>query len=297
MSEQFDLGIVEPPEDKLELRLSRNQKESVSTCEASMDNERSGARSYGGRPKADSVIELALKIKVKELQLRYRNLLIIMLFSLALFAFVACFGVYSYSRSQSKIERNFKDISNMITLAYRGDPVAHEEITRRIPLLTRSRLPKTLRSGDNESIEVIQNKLSASDIEPAQTSNIGEPESVFLYSKPSLDAINLGRINNDAEVIYIVNHGEWSSLMMASGIPVWIHSDLIDSIDSSLGEVNSNDASLRISPNMSDDTIVTHIQEGDKLQLIERQGDWLRVYTPADYSAWVKSAELRKIIQ
>jgi len=263
------------------------------------------------------VVQIALQMKIKELELRYKNLLFFSLAALLVFLLIVMYSVKTYHQSVTEIEENYDEISQLLTSAYRGDPIAHKEIVDRFPLITQSRLPRTLRSPQQSSFKPPQNNnvavggVTPSNVEPdglpsaiipveTPVSPVDESAKLRLYSDKSEDSIELGSVTDDSEIISIKRYDDWSRVMLASGVPLlplWISRDHVFRINDSLLRVRASDVRLRIKPGYDDADIVTLVNKGDTLQLIADKGSWLQVYSPADYQAWVKTAELQALVE
>ena len=317
-SDDPDKAAIEPNELRRS-RLDDNATESSDELDTikgeNPPQERQSRTKPANRPKKQ-IIELALRIKVEELQLKYRNLLIYCLAGLTLFTLVALYGVYAYNRSQSKIEKNYNEVGDLLTLAYKGDSVAHQEIVRRYPILTRKRLPRTLRSVEAPSnpnrsnssgssnlsvqgdsgIRQIDDSGSSFNLVGAPSKAIGETDSVNLYAKNKEKSVILGAISSDSDIISIKRKGEWSEIMLSTGIPVWVNSNYVYQINESLVRVTGDNVNLRVLPKNGQEFIFGAVNSMDTLQLIEKQLPWLKVYTPADYQVWVKNQELDRLL-
>ncbi|MBT8114405.1 MAG: SH3 domain-containing protein, partial [Arenicella sp.] len=135
----------------------------------------------------------------------------------------------------------------------------------------------------------------ASAIVPTQTST--PRAKLKLYQDRDESSILLGSIRDDSEIIAIIRRGEWSTIMLSTGIPVWLPAANATELSASLVKVSSDDVGLRIRPELSREFIVTTVGSGDTLQVLEKSGSWYRVNTPADYEAWVKTDELNRLLE
>jgi len=277
----FELSNPDPAQDKPGLELDKEGEEGASPSMqqggsndgGGLDQETNNADTeppadLGQTPLASStlqhepkphVVQIAMQMKIKELELRYRNLLFFSLAALLVFLLIVMYSLKTYHESLTDIEQNYDEISQLLTSAYRGDPVAHKEVMARFPIITQSRLPRTLRSPQQSSFKPPENKnqpeaLTLSNLDPsvpsaiipveASSSLLDDSAKLTLYSDKNEDSIELGSVSDDSEIIS-----------------------------------------------------VTTVNIGDTLQLISDQGSWLQVYSPADYQAWVKTAELQELIE
>lgn len=289
-------------------------------------------RSKGDGPSLPSkqVLDLAYKIKTEEARekqeriaqvdlrtAKMRNRLAIQ-FGVAGLILAFCFGVYVvYSDMSTKtkintVEANFIE---KINRAYEGQQTAYDEIVERIPVLTEGRLFKS--TGQDESIS--QSIVSSNDVEPAieptaeplldasaglstepvnsgATVEAASTLQVNVYSSRKSGAPILKTLVSDAGVLDIKQGEEWSSIMLVTGFPVWIHGDFVAEMDSNTLKVSGDRVNLRAQPDLSPDGVVGRANGGDTLQILNKSGSWYQVNSPADLKGWVKTKSLQTIL-
>ena len=251
-----------------------------------------------GNKHRQHILDLALEIKLEEIRIKKKRDLTIVL-SLSLFiAIVAGYGIYAKNRAISKRDKNFQEVITLIESAYEGDSRAHEEVVRRIPILTRSRLPRTLIETSNDSrISEINNPMTERFIVFTDEKEYDESKGVPLYVTRSDSSFKVGNINNDSGVISIEDIGEWSKVTLSSGVPAWVYSQLVTGDGSPLVRTVVDSVNLRSTPMLgSGSTVLGRVSRGTVLINLGTDGKWTRVVSPINFKYWIKSDELSTLL-
>lgn len=270
-----------------------------------------------------TVLELALKLKVREMQLKYRNQIIIAAIIFGLLALVAIFTIFYQGQSKTNADSIRQDMVDLIGRAYKGDPEAHAQVLREMPVLTTGRLKRTLstpeatldfvsppaRNSDSSEVAQVDDRPQSRAIQtvavttPAAEINdapatVQAPlvSEVALFSAAKDNSPILGTIKTDAEISYIDRGDVWSSVMLSTGVPVWASAKYVNDLGDNIGKVTVDGLRIRSLPELGNDLVVGSINQGDLVQILERRDDWVRIFSPADYRAWVKTAELDQLL-
>lgn len=117
---------------------------------------------------------------------------------------------------------------------------------------------------------------------------------VALYTNPEIRSVLIA-IQDSSHTVETVNRGkEWTSVRIREGFPVWVHSNFVNP-KNNYAEVVGDDVNARSVPIVTKGTEVGKLNSGEKLLIIDSQGDWYRVISPARFMAWIKTKTLDKL--
>ena len=107
----------------------------------------------------------------------------------------------------------------------------------------------------------------------------------IVYSADSTTPRPLGRLVGSTDKV--TQPGRRGMIPLSESLPVygWVYRKLVDASDQQ-GVVKNNGVRIRLDPDTSRDNIVTTRAAGDSLQILSRQGGWLKVALPAVFG-WV----------
>ena len=114
-------------------------------------------------------------------------------------------------------------------------------------------------------------------------------ENVNVRSRPSLAGEVLGQVNSGTvlgllDQVSNANPGEparWARVQLPATVPVWVHSDYIQA-----ETVQASRLNLRSGPG-EDSIVLGQLQRGDKVKVMTRKGNWLRIEVPARAQAFI----------
>lgn len=119
-------------------------------------------------------------------------------------------------------------------------------------------------------------------------------QSIEVFTDPNISS-HLISVANSSDGINIKKRAsKWTSISTAKGFPVWVHSNFI-SVRGVSGKITGNKINARSEPNIVKGTIVGLLNKGETLSVVENKGKWYRVISPARFTAWVKSKDLKAL--
>jgi len=87
----------------------------------------------------------------------------------------------------------------------------------------------------------------------------------------------------------------WAKVTMPTGLRTWIFSRFID-VDGASGVITATD--VRIRPNPSTDSNTSpplgKYRKGDKVEVIDTQGDWTQIRAPKSIGGWLRTEEIEE---
>ncbi len=86
--------------------------------------------------------------------------------------------------------------------------------------------------------------------------------------------------------------GEWAKTVSSQGFPVWVRQDMVENFSKGYVRVIVNRANARTFPSVKDSVPLGKLAAGDILKINRTQGDWVRVWSPLKFRAWVKISDL-----
>lgn len=236
-------------------------------------------------------------IHLKKIEMRHNGLIKLGFTVLALIFSFGIYLVYSDMRIKTKIDTVEAGLINKINSAYTGDQLAHEEIARRIPVLSSSLLAMLTKRAESDSASLDKSNAAeqAPDIAPEKEVKIVVPVDIYLSQEPG--APSLGRLLDDSGIIDINYGDDWSSIMLTNGFPVWIHADFVSKTGPNTLTVMGRRVNLRIKADLSPASVVGKVIKDDELQIRIQTGSWYKVNSPADFKGWVKTTSLKNLLQ
>lgn len=123
--------------------------------------------------------------------------------------------------------------------------------------------------------------------------SVKKPEpKIFIFPTKLEDATAFTSFKKRSELIVIEADSIWTRVYATSGFPVWVSAPLVEKIGASHVRVTANTVNARSSPDVKLGKVLGKLQKGDVLKVSRKQGDWIRVWSPIKFAAWVKSDQL-----
>jgi len=117
---------------------------------------------------------------------------------------------------------------------------------------------------------------------------------IGLYAKGN-EALGVFTAFKDrSALVALASNSEWTEVISRRGFPVWVRSDLVTEIKNGYVQVVVNRANARTKPGTDNSASVGKLSAGDVLRVSRKQGEWIRVWSPLKFRAWVKTSELRQ---
>lgn len=95
------------------------------------------------------------------------------------------------------------------------------------------------------------------------------------------------------DVAIFPSDGEWTQIISAKGIPVWIKAELVKEQINGYVEVVVGRANARSAPDKLKGAIVGALDRGELLKVNRKKDGWVRVWSPIRFRAWVKTSDLK----
>ena len=135
--------------------------------------------------------------------------------------------------------------------------------------------------------EPISQKVPQASVKPA-----AKKELISLYPDDSDKYPAFTTLEKDNGIIVYNSGSEWSHIISASGVPVWIRGDMVKSVGSGYIEVIIPRVNARSSPNTQTSAIIGSLSQGEILKVSRKRDGWFRVWSPVRFRAWVKTQDL-----
>jgi len=149
--------------------------------------------------------------------------------------------------------------------------------------------------GASQGTEVVSQQSEDSKVTPLVNSKQMEVEPVLeipIYTGNDDDARIFTTFKDRTELIVSASTDEWSQVISERGFPVWIREDLVQKFSSGYVSVIVNRANARTSPGVTDSVSLGKLLVGDVLKINRKQDNWIRVWSPIKFRAWVKTEDL-----
>ncbi len=117
-------------------------------------------------------------------------------------------------------------------------------------------------------------------------------EHLYLRAGPNKNFEILKRLKKGDILESVGNKYGWTQVILPSDVGVYVYRDLI-SIDVFQAIVVKNRVNLRAKPSLNS-TILSQVNKGDILKVVEVKSDWVKVQPPPDLTGWVKSEYLKE---
>ena len=134
---------------------------------------------------------------------------------------------------------------------------------------------------------------------PAAVSNDGywktKALNTPLYSQPANDSIIFSSLPNGTPIEIIERQGEWARVTLPGGLKLWIFAKFL-TIEGNQGVVNATAVRARPQPstNNTNSPPIGAYKRGDKVQILEQSGQWIRVRAPMHIGAWVRDRDIEQ---
>jgi len=133
--------------------------------------------------------------------------------------------------------------------------------------------------------ELSQEPIKVVPVEPATVS-------IGLYAGDNVEMTIFTTLKDRSDLVALESNSDWTEVISSRGFPVWVRGDLVKEIRSGYVEVIVARANARTKPNTNDSVSVGKLLVGDVLKVNRKQGEWIRVWSPLRFRAWVKTTEL-----
>jgi hypothetical protein len=128
-------------------------------------------------------------------------------------------------------------------------------------------------------------------VAPSVGTDVDSPGTIAVYSIPGTGGLLLGVVDEAADWRIISRQGAWLRVTRTPGFPVWIHRDHV-TLNGSTAITTGNRVNLRAAPVVHETSMMGVIQSGENLNVLSRQGDWVRVISPTNIAAWIREQDI-----
>lgn len=127
----------------------------------------------------------------------------------------------------------------------------------------------------------------------AKIKSIAAPKIVQIpiYTKADGSGLIFTTFKDRDELIITRSDDEWAEVISTRGFPVWVRGDLVESFSKGYVNVIVNTANARSSPGTSNSISLGKLHQGEVLKINKKQGQWIRVWSPIKFKAWVKKRD------
>ena len=115
---------------------------------------------------------------------------------------------------------------------------------------------------------------------------------ISIYTKAGSSGRIFTTFKDRGELVITRSDGEWAEVISTRGFPVWVRGDLVKNFSKGYVTVIVNTANARTSPGTSNSSLLGQLQQGEVLKTNKKQGQWIRVWSPIKFKAWVKMSDL-----
>ncbi|MEQ8762421.1 MAG: SH3 domain-containing protein [Planctomycetota bacterium] len=96
-------------------------------------------------------------------------------------------------------------------------------------------------------------------------------------------------------LVVVQERAGWYEVEVPGGFECYVHSDYVELDDEGHGAVLGDNVNLRAIATSSNNYPITRVQRGDRLRVLEKEGDWLHVLSPASAKAWVLASKAEAV--
>lgn len=123
---------------------------------------------------------------------------------------------------------------------------------------------------------------------------LGPKQPIAIYTNPSVRHVLIAFVNYRNELSVVSRSEEWTSVVVESGFPVWVHEDFIAIAADNIGTIVGDRVNARSVPKVTKGSIVGKLDNKEKLTVLDQRDNWVRAVSPKRFKAWVKTAEYER---
>lgn len=114
-----------------------------------------------------------------------------------------------------------------------------------------------------------------------------------IYTKPTKEGVIFTTFNLREDLLISRRVKGWAEVIGVKGFPVWVRQDMVEQFNSGYVRVLVHRANARSSAGMEKSVPLGKLSAGDILKVSQRRDDWVRVWSPIRFKAWVKLSDLQ----
>jgi len=115
---------------------------------------------------------------------------------------------------------------------------------------------------------------------------------ILIFPSRDEDSKAFTSFRGRSELIIVENGPDWSKVLSTKGFPIWVSTPLVEKIGTSHVRVIANAVNARSTPDVKFSKVLARFSKGDVLKISRKQGEWIRVWSSINVSAWAKSDQL-----
>ena len=162
-------------------------------------------------------------------------------------------------------------------------------------------------SGQSWMLLLLLSLISLGSLEAQDSESFGKPtlkpwlatvdgSSVNLRTGPSTNHHAFTRLTKEVSVIAMGGSGDWVEIVIPSDIPIWIHGDFVESMDSDKLQVRGKSVRLRAQSNTKY-TPLGMTEQGQVLRSTGKRSDdgkWVQIFAPLNARGWIHGDYIRR---
>lgn len=148
---------------------------------------------------------------------------------------------------------------------------------------------KAAANGEPRSIKILQSPLFTQAAQPEQT--LDKRSATPVYNKPSTTGALLTILPPEQNIEIVERRPKWLKIRSSEGFPVWVYKQFVRITDGQ-GTLTGSNVNARVAPVIVKGSIVGRLNKGEKLIVLEERSDWVRLRSPARFTAWVEAETL-----
>ena len=118
---------------------------------------------------------------------------------------------------------------------------------------------------------------------------------IKLYPRDDEKYSAFTTLEKDKGIVVYTPGDEWTEIISAKGVPIWIRGDLVKDIGSGYVEVIRDRVNARSEPNTETSVVLGSVVQGELLNVSRKNAGWVRAWSPIRFKAWVKTEDLNRI--
>lgn len=113
-------------------------------------------------------------------------------------------------------------------------------------------------------------------------------DNVNLRLRPALKSEIVGSLSRGETAEVVLCDGEWYAVVAPPDTPAWVSEGYLEN-----GEVAASRLNVRTGPGVSYG-VISRLPRGEKVTILERAGDWVRIPVPRSVRLWVNARYLNR---
>jgi Bacterial SH3 domain len=122
---------------------------------------------------------------------------------------------------------------------------------------------------------------------PRETAGRVTGDKVRVRAGPGTIHSRLGELNRDDLVVVLGREGQWMKVLLPGGFPCFIHGSLVSRQPDGSHQVSGSRVRMRVTAGKEILPLETVLDRGERVDVLAKEGDWLRIIPPARTHAYV----------